>query len=369
MNLEELRGKWAATWPKAVETWSRYTRLREPRWCLTKEQEKEEKLLGSFAMIRLADHAVVVSLRQVDARRLQAFPVEILAHEIGHHVYCPANITDHARGMARIRRALPTLENQAPLVSNLFTDLLINDKLQRLDGLDMAGVYRALGVATATRAWAFYMRICEILWGLSRGSLAPGKIDDVLEGDAQLGARVVRAYARDWVKGAGRFAALCLPYLLQDKGNTLSLNLRGWLDTENAGEGADPFGLSEVEEDEEGDAAHPAEDEELSGVEKEPGDASSRGDSAGRRDVTGGRKGEKSFRGPVEYGEILKSIGMELDEGESAARYYRERALPHLIHFPVREVPQAVDPLPEGTEPWDTGTPLEEIDWTQTAMG
>jgi hypothetical protein len=369
MTLNQLKERWAQAWPKALAAWSEYTRLREPRWCLTKEEEKEQKLTGSFAMIRLEDHAVVVSLRQVEAEKLQNFPTEILAHEIGHHVYCPANTTDHARGIVRIRRALPTVEKHAPLVSNLFTDLLINDKLQRLDRLNMAGVYRTLGKGSASRIWTFYMRIYEILWGLTRGSLAPGKIDDILEGDAQLGARVVRAYARDWVRGAGRFAALCLPYLLEDQDNTLFKTLRGWFDTENAGEGGEPFGVSEIEEDEEEDAAHPSEDEELSGMESDKkGVKSSKGDSAEHRNILGGKKEDKDYRGPVEYGEILKSIGIDISEGEAAIRYYRERALPHLIRFPVRELPQASEPLPEGTEPWDVGSPLEEIDWTQTVV-
>ena len=370
MTLNQLKEKWVRAWPKALAAWSEYTRLREPRWCLTREEEREQDLSASFAMIRLEDHAVVVSLRQVDAQRLQDFPMEILAHEIGHHVYCPANATDHARGIVRIRRALPTLEPQAPFVSNLYTDLLINDKLQRQDRLNMAGVYRRLGKGSASRIWAFYMRIYEILWGLTGGSLAPGRIDDLLEGDAQLGARVVRAYARDWVKGAGHFAALCLPYLLEDKDKTLFKILGGWFDTEKAGEGGDPFGISGVEEDEEEGATHPAEDEELSGEEggKKKAKTSSTGDPAEDRDLLGGKKEEKDYRGPVEYEEILKSIGMDLKQGEAAIRYYRERALPHLIRFPVRELPQASEPLPEGTEPWDVGSPLEEIDWTQTVM-
>ena len=29
-----------------------------------------------------------------------------------------------------------------------------------------------------------------------------------------LGARLIRSYARDWLDGSGKFAALCLPYLL-----------------------------------------------------------------------------------------------------------------------------------------------------------
>lgn len=50
-------------------------------------------------------------------------------------------------------------------------------------------------------------------------------------------------------------------------------------------------------------------------------------------------------------------------------RYYRERAAPHLIRYPVREMPRAADPLPEGLQTWNVGEPLQEIDWLQSVIG
>ena len=52
----------------------------------------------------------------------------------------------------------------------------------------------------------------RIEWQLLRGS----ERDLELEGDAYLGARLIRSYAREWLDGSGRFAALCLPYLQED---------------------------------------------------------------------------------------------------------------------------------------------------------
>src|SRR5215470_15272702 len=100
---ERVRQAWSAAWPAALELWSRFTKLREPHWCLTEEQERAEHLVGSFAMIRLTDHTVVISLRQVLALGLEDYPREIMGHEIGHHVYCPADLTDETKLMARIR--------------------------------------------------------------------------------------------------------------------------------------------------------------------------------------------------------------------------------------------------------------------------
>jgi hypothetical protein len=51
-----------------------------------------------------------------------------------------------------------------------------------------------------------------------------------------------------------------------------------------------------------------------------------------------------------------------------AARYYRERALPHLVRFPTRRSPTATEPLPEGLDRWDAGSPLERIDWVESLV-
>src|ERR1043165_2801031 len=106
--LHPLREFWTENWPRALTIWSRFTQMREPVWCFTEEEEKAEGLTGSFAMIRLVDHTIVVSLRQVLQRKLAGFSVEILAHEIGHHVFCPGDLTDQGRVIARMRRGLPS---------------------------------------------------------------------------------------------------------------------------------------------------------------------------------------------------------------------------------------------------------------------
>jgi hypothetical protein len=232
--LDALRQSWLKHWPEALAIWSRFTKLSDPRWCLSPTDEKEHGLTGSFAMIRLTDQAVVISLPRVLGHHVEGYGLEVMAHEIGHHIYCPGSLLDHGRMIARMRRGLPTKEKLAPMVANLYADLLINDRLQREGGLDMAGVYKAIGSDSASRLWTFYMRIYEILWSLPRGTLAAVKTEDELEGDAQLGARLIRSYARDWLYGAGRFAALCLPYLLEDE-EGLRKSLESWLDCEQAG--------------------------------------------------------------------------------------------------------------------------------------
>jgi len=359
-DLSHLLQSWRARWEDALSCWSRFTRLVEPRWCLTESDEQRERLSGSFAMIRFADHAVVISLRQIDLRGLQDFPVEIMAHEIGHHVLCPADARDFTRLIARLRRGLPTLESRAPAIGNLYADLLINDRLTRECGLELAGVYRAFGKSKDDNAlWRLYTRIYEHLWHLPKGDLCVGApATPSFEADAYLGAKLIRSYRTEWLGGAGRFAALCLPYLLEDLAKKAEIPLKGIGDLQNSCQGCEPDGLVEIEGDEEADAVHPVEDEARGGGV----------DRTSHPEVEGGKKSEKRFRNPVEYRELLEATGTKSSVKALAAKYYRERAMPHLISFPSRPSSVASEPQPEGLVEWDGGEPLESIDWIHTLM-
>ena len=99
--------QWKRAWPEALAVWSKFTRLSDPQLCASTVQAAREGLSGSFAMIRLLDQSVVVDLENVGKLGLEDYGVEVLAHEIGHHVLAPANVTDHYRLLARIRKGQP----------------------------------------------------------------------------------------------------------------------------------------------------------------------------------------------------------------------------------------------------------------------
>lgn len=360
-----LLQRWQEAWPQALEAWSKYTRLSHPRLCASRVEAAAEGLQGSFAMIRLLDQRVVVDLAAVEELGLQDYAVEILAHEIGHHVLVPGNVTDQFRLLARIRKALPTLEAQAPMVANLYADLIINDRLQRQAGLRLAHVYRTLvrsgDGSPRSQVWNLYLRIYENLWKLEVGSLGGQRGDTRTEGDAWLGARLVRVYANDWLAGAGRFATLLLHYLVEDVSKQGDDPIPRLLDLNGAAEGSEPFGGAEIEPDEAEGVVHPAEDPRITGQEsKDPAEAAL--PSAATQQARG------QAREPFEYGEILRGAGIRLDDHQVAVRYYRERALPYLVPFPQRKVPDQPEPQLEGLEPWGSGDPLDEIDWLQTVM-
>lgn len=358
-SYQSIIDKWKSKWNEAISIWSEYLKLSEPRFCSTKEEEKKQGLSGSFAMIRLDDHAVVIGLEGLIHHKLEEYPLEILCHEIGHHVYCPADMTDQGRLIAYMRKALISKEHMAPFVANLYTDLLINDKLKREHNLRMDDIYKKLGNDSTDKMWNFYMRIYEILWGLPKSTLAKGKLTDEMEGDAQLGNRIIRNYSKEWLKGSGRFAALCLPYLLEENGNGVHSILSGWLDSQSVGSGADfPGGLTEVDDDEISGAVHPSMDKKLDKdiIDDKQLNTVSTGNSGGQ------------YREPFEYGQILKAMGLNLSDQDITINYYKERARPHLIPFPVKENPSSKEPILEGVDTWDVSSPIENIDWFQTAM-
>ncbi len=354
-----LAERWRAAWPEALAVWSRFTRLRPPVLCLTASDAKAEGLTESFAMIRLSDQAIVVNLDDVRKNALEDHAVEVLAHEIGHHVLAPANLTNHAKCIARMRHALPTVEHRAPLVANLYTDLLINDRLKRAAELPIERIYQKLAPKKPSRLWKVYLRMYELLWGLERGALGAPFRDDRMEGDALLGMRVVRSYAIDFVRGAGGFAALLLPYVMEEAEGKEGFQLLG--DTMNAGSGGLPDGLAEMDADET-TAIHPALDPFL-GDDDVVIDGALMPDEVAAHAPSGGQT-----RTPHAYGEILRAAGVVIPDDQVAARYYRERALPHLVPFPSRKGAESTDPLPEGLEPWDIGMPLDQADWLQSIL-
>jgi hypothetical protein len=360
--------RWQAAWPKALAIWSKFTRLHDPLYCQTRVAAAKEGLTGSFAMIRFADQSVVIDLETIRAQGLEDYGLEILAHEIGHHVLAPGNMTDQLRLLARIRRGLPTLEKHAPLIANLYTDLLINDRLQRHGELRMVDVFQKLthgdnvtGGTPPRGLWNLYLRIYENLWKLDAGTLANTQEDNAL--DAWLGSRVVRVYAKQYLDGAGRFASLVLPYLMKDLENARAL--ASLHDTKDAGQGSEPNGFWDEDPDEIEGAIHPSEDPLITGDDEArqtaPVDINS-----GSKTRTSSSHGQA--REPFGYGELLKASGIKLSDHDIAVRYYRERALPHLIAFPTRPSPESREPQLEGLEPWDIGDPHDELDWIQTVM-
>jgi hypothetical protein len=368
----ELSARWLSVWPQALAAWSAYTLLRHPKFVASNKEARADDMVGQIAAIRLRDQVIVVNFEMIRKHRLEGHGLPVLAHEIGHHVYVPGNLTDNARmvtAMARMLTGLPA--STAHMTANLYGDLLINDRLQHRAGVDIAGVYRRLraGGAGGSAAWKVYTRTYEHLWRLAPGELAPDGIDEEMDADALLISRIVRAFASDWLRGARRFAAILYRYLAADQEAKRSQNFDdlGLHDTRGAGApgagesagDAVPDGLTSVDPSEsEDDDAFDGDIEDPLGEAKPTAAPGPTGPPTGEgRGHAGGQA-----RQPFEYAQVLRALGLKLEDREITTRYYRERALPHLIPFPTRRAPNRTEPLAEGYEPWDASDAVDALD-------
>lgn len=347
---DNLREEFENAWSGALDVWSSLTQLRPPILCANKKEAREEGLSDSFAMIRLVDHRIVIALMDVQEGGFASYAREILAHEIGHHVYVPANLEDNASLLSGVRVALGDKARWAPLLCNLYADQLINHHLFTEHDFDMPGLYQLMssGQAPASGAWQLYLRTYEILWGLVEGSLSgSGRRQQKVSSDAAAAASIIRAYARDWLQGAEPFAVMYYKYLDDEKEVIrLRANLGGMADTLDAGEGGGvPMGEIELPSGGEVDAR----------VIPEP-----------IQETIGP---EQRYKSPLEYVEYARQLDPSLtDAGEIVAHYYRELALPYLIPFPLEESVQEALSIPLDTELWEPGDPIDEIDWVETSM-
>lgn len=375
-DREEVKRIWSQAWSEAVTLWNPYVTLREPTWCKSSHSAKNEGLSGSFAMIRLNDHRIVIDLESVQKYQVEKFALQILAHEIGHHVLIPANLYDNAGLFRRMRLALCGIESRVPLVANLYADLIINDRLQRIFSLDMAAVYQQIQhdaeISSALHIW--YMRTYEYLWGLSRGTVSGKKHSPQIDADASLAASIIRTYARNWLDGAGRFAILAYPYLIEDAEHEKARReLKRYLDAEKSGEGAEVVGgMAEIDDslldgivDPRSEALAEAGEEDEAGLDEKQA-ARKRPEISDAKSIAGGTGPGQRYVEPGVYIDMMRQLDPKVDENKLINRYYRDIAMPHLVPFPREDSAPLAELLPEGTTGWEPGDPIDEIDFFET---
>ncbi|WP_435737090.1 hypothetical protein V5D56_00355 [Cellulosimicrobium sp. PMB13] len=390
-----LRQRWQDAWPEALAAWGRFTRLGAPTLHGPGTTPAD---VGSFAWFSTTRVSVHVDLSDVVALGIQDHAVAVLAHEVGHHVLSPGDLTTSALLVARTRAGLVDQDQLASLTANLWSDLLINDRLQRRAGIDMVGLWRALGPGTSV-VMQTVLRANEILWGLPRGDLASGELE-VPEREATLVARLVRAYADDPVGGAAGFAVLLRTLLASEAGSDATSRDARRQDRPGRGDrearrrhlqrrrsslpqvvcgqdeaaGAVPGGLA-TDPRAVAPVQHPALDPRVVGdLGLGPDDGAPTTPDAGspgigqEGDGTGAHDAPGQSLAPADYAATLRLLGLTSDAAASARRWYREHAAPLLVPFPVREHVRASEPLLGAHEQWDVGDDLGEVDWTGSLL-
>ncbi|BBY28433.1 VWA domain-containing protein [Mycolicibacterium sediminis] len=153
--------------------------------------------MGAFAWFSFPP-SVHVDLDELARQGAQGHLFSVFAHEIGHHVLSPSTrvgsftlLHQMARAITASdpRRSLP-VASTAALLSNLWSDMLINERVARMQRRvdpvgepDMIAMWRTLtrdreGARASGSAWWVILRAYEMLWSLPSGSLCAREVPE-----------------------------------------------------------------------------------------------------------------------------------------------------------------------------------------------
>jgi hypothetical protein len=165
---ERLRREIARCWPLAQAYWSRFLLLGQP---------VDDSAQASIAQIDLLSRQVSLNADMILSKNLIGSVEALLAHEIGHHVRFPGTLQTEAR-LRILERSLVPFDDYS--VINLFTDLMINERLGPHLKDQMVRIYQAFTSEPAFHAkgqwkrdplFLFYLSVYEELWHLEPGYL------------------------------------------------------------------------------------------------------------------------------------------------------------------------------------------------------
>ncbi len=149
-------------WPAAQAHWSRFLLLSDPA-----------PLTGvpSIAQIHLGSRQVQLNYEWILQKDLTDCVEALLAHEVGHHVRYPGTLAVEAR-MRLMEKSIIPIPGYS--LTNLFTDLMINEHLGHTLREPLVKLYQALVPVQQWQrdpAFAFYLGVYEELWELPPGTL------------------------------------------------------------------------------------------------------------------------------------------------------------------------------------------------------
>lgn len=420
----EFIEKWNGSFQEACDLWSKFANLQTPIYITSKNEKIYREFKDAIALILLDSRRIVISYEQIKKMGMEEFSKEIIAHEVGHHMRYPSDLIHHGKLLGRMRRALLEFGDRSPRILNMFQDILINDKLQTEDGLNMSGIYEKMTENAAKNSptgkpefdplWQFYMRTFEILWD-KHGKLTPPVIPEV-EFQAKTAADLIMNTGSDIIiNSAGKYASIVHKILSlpeqqeaeqkqgQGKGQKGQKGQKGEGQGGGGGGGFDPFddmsnpgtgdpgdpndkgadipwGIDEIEDDEEDQIGHPEEDKVMDEVRKEleekfgkkgkgQGEGEEESEGKGKAKDSKNSKGQKNKEGngegqsrdPLTVEKILKDMGIKVDLDDVTAYAYIQKALPYLVKYPEVKNYEYEKEF-QGYEPWNIGDDITEID-------
>lgn len=167
-------------WRAALDLWG--VQLHPPNMV-------RDSATGTFAWFSFPP-SISIDLDELTRQGAEHHLTSVFAHEIGHHVLSPSTrivsfklMQQMARAIVASdpRRAIP-VTSTARHLSNLWSDLLINDRVVRMQRRrypgtepDMITLWRTLTARepVSNAAWWVLMRAYELLWSLPSNTLCP----------------------------------------------------------------------------------------------------------------------------------------------------------------------------------------------------
>jgi hypothetical protein len=341
---DELAPLVAEGWQRARTRWSCFLLLSDP------VHDAEQQ---GVAQIHLGTRQVALNGREILDRGLADCIEALLAHEIGHHVRYPGSLAVDAR-LQLLEKSLIPIEGYSLL--NLFTDLLINERLGAWYRDPFVRVYQAFPPQDGCDrdpAFLFYQAVYEELWRLEPGSLLGGagprfgRSYHNYRADAQLLAQNLFPLGPNLYTQFLYFASVLSRYLRPPRAREpVSI---------------DPYscGRGEPSPEDWADALTPSL-REVEAVER-----------ALREGWITKKQGERLTGPDALARRILGLPGQGTGNAEKVpdvmAAYYRQQAERYLLRPPPqRTVGAAV--VPTTLEEWEPGDPVRDIDWLATLV-
>ena len=347
---DELMRELHRCWPGAQAHWSRFLLLREPG---------EDSCQPSVAQIDLRSRQVTVNAAMILKNDLGDTIEAILAHEVGHHVRFPATMQTQAR-LRLLERTLVPFDDYSLI--NLFTDLMINERLGERLREPIVKVYRSFTAEPAFHsearwkhdpAFLFYLGVYEELWGLEPGALmgsaaaAFGEIFPGYRADARMLAENLFALGPNLYTQFLYFLSVMVRYLAPPD-----------QDQPQAGHSLQ-CGRGEPTPGEWAEAVTPSAGE-LEAIGRALKAGWFETDQAERLEQ--GTSAEDRIAGLPGFGTRAATLVPEI-----MAAYYRQQAEHHLLRPPPQRRLGELQ-VPTTLEEWELGDPLRDIDWVATFL-
>lgn len=366
----ELEAAVASVWQRARDRWATALLLSMP--------VGSEPDYGSPAAIDFVTRQIVINETLLVKKGLHRSLEALVAHEVGHHVAFPGSLVVEARLRLTERALLPFAKFS---LTNLFTDLLINERLGHELKDDLVAIYVAFAkdadaFVDAQRkpripmrngseseqppeprpdfAFTFVMCAYEELWKLPPGTLLGerGKLLDRQFPGARADAQLL--VERLFVLGPNLplqylfFLSVLTRYLIVDEDDRKSEPTTG---------NPCPCGGGEPAAEDWAEALSPTKQEEEA-LERALKEGWLSPDDAER--LRDGRTFERRIAGlPGQGSHDASSVP------EVMAAWYRRQAASHLLKPPaVRLFGEAT--VPVDLQPWEPGDPLHDVDWAAT---